>query len=127
LHLGVNLWADVTLAYSQKEEWCLASKGTLNMDTYAKFIEIAARDVRDAVVLDTELHPLVGQTLLEAEVLIALLRRLTKMHLESLSVDARSRALTSLPAIPGEYEDRPEQAKAYRAVRAYLIREYTRH
>ncbi len=97
------------------------------MDTYAKFIEIAARDLRDAVLLDTEMHPLVGQTLLEAEVLIALLRRLTKMHFESLSVDARSQELKSLPAVLGEYENRPEQAEAYKAVRAYLIREYTRH
>ena len=113
--------------YSKEKADISASKGTFNMDTYAKFIEIATRDVRDAVVLDAEMHPLVAQTLLEAEVLIALLRRLTKMHLESLDVNARAQALRSLPAALDEYEYRPEQAEAYRAVRAYLIREYVRH
>ena len=88
------------------------------MDWYAKQIETATREMRNAVMHDPESHPLVGQTLLEAEVLISLLRRVANFQLQRMSMAERLTLLSALPE--GEYEDRPEYATAYKLVRRYM-------
>ena len=97
------------------------------MDVYAKFIETATREARYAVISDSNLHPVVAQTLLEAEVLIAVLRRITKLQLESLDPESRDVALRSLPIELDEYDERPMHQQAYASVRRYLFDRYGRH
>ncbi len=97
------------------------------MDVYAKFIETATHEARCAVIADSNLHPVVAQTLLEAEVLIAVLRRITKLQLENLDPVRRDIALDSLPLVLEEYAEHPMHQQAYNSVRRYLFDRYGRH
>ncbi len=94
------------------------------MDAYAQYVESQTRDVRDAVVTDGFLHPLIGETLLESEVLIALLRRLTKLQFANLGADEQAYVLEALPQSLGKFAHHPVKQEAYLAARAKLIRDF---